>query len=62
MKELWFKLNLLYQELANLYREFSSKKHQELLEDFNISSGTDYADHIFNNAELLNFYNGNKKE
>jgi hypothetical protein len=52
MKDLWFKLNLLHQELVNLYRAFSLKRRQEFLKDFNISSGTDYAGHIFNKAEL----------
>ena len=58
VKDLWFKLNILHQTIADLYCGFDQKKKKDLEIEFNIDSGTDYADHIFNNAELLDFYNG----
>ena len=59
IEDFWFKLNVLHQHLGNEYIWFVIQKKKELLNNYNIDSGTDYADHIFNIAELLDFYNGN---
>jgi hypothetical protein len=59
IKNLWFKLNILHQNISNDYLGFTSKIKQNLFVDFNIDCGTDYADLLFNRAKILDFYNGN---
>jgi hypothetical protein len=57
--EIWYSLDILHKQLADNYFGFSREKKKDLEIEFNIDCGTDYADHIFNNAECLDFYNGN---
>lgn len=59
MKDLWFKLSKLHNGIAGEYYYFSKRKKSQLFEDFNIDCGNDYADYLFDEAGLLDFYNGN---
>lgn len=58
LKTLWDKLNHLHFQLGDDYYHFSRKKIKELKDNFAIDCGTDYADYLFNDADLLDFYNG----
>jgi len=44
----WKQLNDMWNEIADNYYAFSQKKKNELYDKFNIDSGHDYADYIFN--------------
>jgi len=59
MKNLWFKLNKLYNKLSlEIYYDLPKRKKKQLEDDYNIDCGKDYADYLLDEAGLLNFYNG----
>lgn len=48
----WIKTHKLWEELTKHYYQFPLKFKKELEEDYNIDSGTDYANYIFAIGEL----------
>jgi len=48
----WLKIHKMWEELAEHYYQFSLKFKRKLKENYNIDSGTDYANYIFAIGEI----------
>jgi len=48
----WDKTNQAWNEIANSYFGFTRKYRKQLFENYNIDSGTDFANYIFNIGDI----------
>ena len=48
----WIKINDMWEAIAESYYHFSMSYKKELFNNFNIDSGTDYANYILNTGNI----------
>jgi hypothetical protein len=59
VKDLWFKLNQLHEDIGALYNNLTREEQKSFADNYSIDCGTDLADLLFKRVGLLDFFNGN---